>query len=272
MSGITAHMIVRNEDRWIWFAIKSVLPYVKQILITDTGSTDNTVNIVRSIKSKKIVLDQITTNSADDITKARQNQITNTHTSWIWVVDGDEIYPRKTAKEVVDATKSSQYEGIVVRRYDLLGDIFHRQRETVGEYNLFGQKGHLVTRLINLSEVKGLHLKGTYPNEGYYDEEGISTRARNPKNWYITKNYFYHSMYLKRSSLGSNLRSVFNRSKYKIETGIKIPDSIPEVFNLSRSEIAPDPLRRRSLLYELIARFITTIKNIKRAFWTGIVK
>jgi len=42
--NITAQMVVKNEENFVWFAIKSVLPYVKKFLITDTGSTDNTFN------------------------------------------------------------------------------------------------------------------------------------------------------------------------------------------------------------------------------------
>lgn len=264
-SGVTVHMILKNEDQWVWYALQAILPFVDQILVTDTGSTDKTKEIVRAINSPKIKLREVITTTAARVTAERLRQVQETETKWIWLVDGDEIYPQKTAEECVAAMKSNAYEGIVVRRYDLLGDIYHRQYETVGTYDLYGKKGHLVSRLVNQEKVRGLTYKGEYPLEGWYDKDNVSTQARDPKHWYITENYLYHAMYLKRSSLGGNL-PMFNRSKYKTETGIQITDSIPEVFSRRHPSFVPNPLFRRSLGYELLAGIITPIKNMKRKF------
>lgn len=57
-NSVTAHMIVKNEDQFIWYAISSVLPYVDKFIIFDTGSTDKTVEIIRLFKDKKIVFKQ----------------------------------------------------------------------------------------------------------------------------------------------------------------------------------------------------------------------
>ena len=264
MSNITAHMVVKNEDQWVWFAIQSILPHVSTLLVTDTGSTDHTLEIIKNISSSKIILLQVNTNNPQQITDIRQTQLNLTKTDWFWLIDGDEIYPDKTAKEIIHATNSN-FEGVVVRRYDLLGDVYHRQRESIGQYQIFGRKGHLLGRVFNKKKIKGLYVKGVYPNEGYFDEKDQSTRNRNPKDWFITQNYLYHAMYLKRSSSGSNLRYVFNRSKYKIETGIKINDQPPEVFSLPRPPSVPDPTHIRSYVYEAAASIVTPIKNLKRA-------
>ena len=45
---ITVHTLVKNEERWIWYALKSVLPFVDQIIVWDTGSTDKTTAIIRA--------------------------------------------------------------------------------------------------------------------------------------------------------------------------------------------------------------------------------
>ncbi len=260
---ITAHMIVKNEDQWVWFAIQSILPYVDKFLITDTGSTDHTVAVIKSIKSSKIQLTQTTANTPAEVTAIRSQQLDLTTTSWIWIVDGDEVYPDNTAKECLAAIKSDRYEGIVVRRFDLLGDVYHRQIESVGSYNLFGHHGHLLVRLVNKTKIKGLAYQGDYPNEGFYDGQGYSILSHDPKEWYITQTYLYHAMYLKRSSMGGNL-PMFNRSKYKIERGINIEGSLPEVFKLPRPDLVPDPLVHRSMLYEALAYIITPIKQTKR--------
>ena len=261
---LTVHMVVRNEDQWVWFALQSVLPYADQILVSDTGSTDHTVDCIRAIASPKIQFEQTNITNANGVTAVRQKQINLTRTDWIWIVDGDEVYPEKTAREVVKAA-TDKYEGVVVRRYDLLGDIYHRQKETVGEYHLYGERGHLVTRLINKKKIPDLSVAGTYPNEGYFDRNGVSLQDHDAKKWYITKNYLYHAMYLKRSSSGGNLAYVFNRKKYKIETGMKIEGTLPEVFSLARPSFISDPTKIRSRVYELTASVVTPIKNLKRA-------
>jgi len=265
ISGITVHMVVKNEDQWIWYSIQSVLQYVDKILITDTGSTDHTVEIIKSIKSPKIKLNQIIANSRLDVTKARQSQIDQTVTPWIWIVDGDEIYPKNLIQEVLETVKKNIYHLIVVRRFDLLGDIYHRQSETVGAYKMFGHSGHLLIRLINKSQFSNLHVMGEYPQESYYTKNDFCLNEIDPKNIFITNHSLSHTMYLRRSSLGGNL-PMFNRSKIKIETGINISDKYPEVFDMDKPVNVPDARQKRKYSYELLASIITPIKNLKRKF------
>ena len=254
MSSISAHMIVKNEDQWVVVAIRSILPYVDEVLVMDTGSTDNTIDLIKSISSPKIKLSCINANTPAQITKARTDQLASTKNQWVWIVDADEVYPEVTAKECVELTKNKDIEGILVRRYDLLGDVYHRQLESVGAYTLFGHTGHLLVRLVNLSKLKDLSYRGDYPLEGFYDKEGNSILTHDSLLWPATNNYLYHAMYLKRSSLGGNL-PMFNRSKYKIETGIKIEGELPSSLS---------GLPKRSLLYELIATVVTPVKQLKR--------
>ena len=266
MSGISVHMIVKNEDSWVWFALNSVLGLADQVFITDTGSSDKTIQVIESIASPKITLSRIQASSPKDLTRARIEQIQRTQTEWFWVLDGDEVYTDRGVQEIAKAVKAN-YHGIAVRRYDLLGDIYHRQRESVGQYQLLGQRGHLVTRLVRKSAFPSLHLVHPYPLEAYVDQEGRVIHSYNQDKWYITSNHLYHAMYLKRSSLGSNL-PMFNRNKYKVETGISITTSPPEVFSLTRPQFVPDPLSRRTLGYELATSIITPIKDLKRFLYT----
>jgi len=147
MTGITVNMVVKNEDNWVWYAISSVLPFVDRLLVNDAGSTDQTVEQIKLIDSKKIEFFKTPGGTAQHVTKIRQWQLDQTKTDWIWIVDGDEIYTQKLGQEIVGAVESGKYEGVVVRRYDLLGDVYHFQSESVGEYKLLGHKGHLSTRL-----------------------------------------------------------------------------------------------------------------------------
>ena len=262
-SKITVHMMVKNEDQWVRYSLLSILPYVDLVLVTDTGSTDHTIEAIKSIDSPKIKLTISRAATSMDVTRIREDQINNTKSDWFWVVDGDEIYPEKTAREVVAAINTNKFEGITVRRYDLLGDIYHRQNESVGTYKMWGTSGHLVLRSLNKSKLNGLHLRGGYPNEGYYDSSGIAIIDHDPALHYITDNYLYHAMYLKRSSLGGNL-DMFNRSKNKIELGIPLDSNPPNVFDSAPLPWEKDPKKSRSLTYLILASLITPIKYLKR--------
>ena len=59
MIKITAHMVVKNEDRFVWYAISSILKCADTFLIADTGSEDDTIKIIeemkRIIKSESII-------------------------------------------------------------------------------------------------------------------------------------------------------------------------------------------------------------------------
>lgn len=264
-TSITAHMVVKNEDQFIWYAICSVLPYVKKFIIYDTGSTDKTASIIKTINSPKIVFKQLGSIDSKQLVMLRNQQINETSTEWIWIVDGDEIYPTKTADSVVEATSNMNTIGIIVHRYDLLGDIYHSQSESVGSYQQFEKKGHYVLRLINKKLIPDLQVKGEYPKEYYADKNGASLKNRNREQFVFVKERIFHAMYLKRSSIGAILSDTLHRKKWKIETGIPIAASeLPEVFFTKRPEIVPQVTQKRNLLYSIGAVSITPLKKIKR--------
>jgi len=210
-TAVTAHMVVKNEDRFIWYALTSILPYADRVLISDTGSTDDTLRIIKSIKSEKIILKQHQAVLPDDIGRIRQKQLDDTKIGWIWVVDGDEIYSKASAREIkqIIARYGNDLEGIVVGRYDLLGDIHHYQDDSAGTYRLFGKKGHFALRLMNLANTGKLKIRGIYPYEGYYDRMGVEIIHHDKNKFVFTQGKLYHCMYLQRSFAGKVLGGNF---------------------------------------------------------------
>ncbi len=264
---ITAHMVVKNEDRFLWYALSSILPYVSTVLITDTGSTDQTVSIIKSFHDDRILFRQKKITSASELADIRTQHIQQTKTDWLWIVDGDEVYPRSLGEEIVGIVqKQKELEGIVVGRYDLLGDIYHYQSESVGAYDIFGQLGHWVLRLLRKSAIPGLHVSGMYPYEGYYDTNNTEVIHHDPKKYTFTSGRMWHAMYLKRSSSGSVLSNTFHRNKWKIEKGKKFSPAeiLPESFLLPHSG-GGDVSAKRPLWYEGAAAVVTPIKMLKRA-------
>lgn len=265
--GITAHMVVKNDDRFVWYAISSVIPYVDKFIIYDTGSSDNTVPIIQSFNNKKIIFAQKGEVNVKKMVDLRNEQIKKSETDWIWLVDGDEIYPDKVAKSISKIiSKQQNYLGVIVHRYDLLGDIYHCQNEKVGVYNQFGKIGHYVLRLINKNKIEGLQVKGEYPNEYYANKNGQSIKMLGRDKFAFVEERIFHAMYLQRST-ETNPQNILNRKKLKIESGIPIPkNELAEVFLKRRPAIVPDVTGKISTGYKLLADIVTPIKKLKRKF------
>lgn len=266
--NLTVHMVVKNEDKFIYYSISSVLNFARKIMICDTGSTDHTEKIIKSFKNNKIILTRQKVRSGADLGKIRQKQLEDTQTDWFWIVDGDEIYPESLCEEIdnIIQSKGDNLEGIIVRRLDLIGDIYHYQSESVGFYNLFGKKGHFAIRLLNKKNIPGLHVEGNYPLEGYYDKNRLEIIHHSPDKYVFTEGKLFHAMYLDRSTEGPSLMNTLHRNKWKTELGNKIDDSnpIPEVFNIKKPDFIPDVRKKRRIKYTAKAILITPFKKIKR--------
>lgn len=259
-TGITVHCIVCNEDHFIWFALKSVLPYADKIIVFDTGSTDRTVAAIAAISDKKIIFTEKGAASREKLPLLRQEMITQTVTPFFLILDGDEIWPEASIEKMVDATKNLPKEkiAIVCRTRNCVGDVWHYSPEDAGRYNLAGQKGHLAMRLFR--NVPGLSVSGRYPLESYmYGGKSLNDQQNRLEFldvWYL------HATHLTRSS--SN-KLVLGFRQQKLETGIKMKrEELPEILFKNRPSFVPDPLEHRSFWYDLAAKFVTPIKQAMR--------
>ena len=86
---IWANTIVNNEENFIWFAIMSVLDYVDKILVWDTGSTDKTVEVIKTINSNKLKFKEVGKVDPMEFTKMRQKMLEESKCDWILILDGD---------------------------------------------------------------------------------------------------------------------------------------------------------------------------------------
>lgn len=85
-------MIVKNESEVLERALKSVVSFADEIVIVDTGSTDNTVEIAKKFTDKVYYFDWI-----DDFSAARNFALSKVESDyWMWL-DADDIVPQNTA-------------------------------------------------------------------------------------------------------------------------------------------------------------------------------
>lgn len=79
-------MIVKNEEKYIQRCLNSVKGIVDEIVIVDTGSTDNTIGIVSKYPGVKL----FHFNWCDDFSSARNHSIVKATGDYILVLDADE--------------------------------------------------------------------------------------------------------------------------------------------------------------------------------------
>jgi tetratricopeptide (TPR) repeat protein len=85
MHSIALVMIVRNEARCLARCLSSVQPWVDQLVVLDTGSTDETVSIAQSHGAQVAHFTWI-----DDFSAARNAALALSHADWNLVLDADE--------------------------------------------------------------------------------------------------------------------------------------------------------------------------------------
>ncbi len=269
--GITVHCVVKNEEKWIWYALNSILEIASKVLIYDTGSTDKTVEIIKTIKSKKIIFEEKGEVNAEGLVKLRRQQLEGTQTEWFLILDGDEIWPDKTKKELVDKLKTAKENdwGVVIRAWNLVGDIYHYHPESIRYHWPFAPtsyKGWANLRVIH-TQVPGLHIQGKYPLEAYCDKNKTPLQNYGQKNLIFLKNRYFHTTYLTRSSSRSTDKKILNRlKKNKYEFGIKFPKNFkyPKVFYIKHPGIVTDPWLKRSSIETITSLLQSPIKELRR--------
>lgn len=86
MPTISAVMIVKNEARHISTCLAALQGVVDEIIVADTGSTDNTKELTRHYTDRLFEIGW-----EDDFAKARNQAISFATGEWILVVDADEV-------------------------------------------------------------------------------------------------------------------------------------------------------------------------------------
>jgi glycosyltransferase involved in cell wall biosynthesis len=90
-------MIVRNEARCLARCLRSVRDIVQEIVVADTGSTDDTVRIAREFRAKVA-----TYAWNDDFSAARNFALEQVAGDWVLVLDADEYASEALAGEIVE--------------------------------------------------------------------------------------------------------------------------------------------------------------------------
>lgn len=111
---ISLCMIVKNEQAHLERCLKSARETVDEIIIVDTGSTDNTIEIAKKFRAQ--ILEY---NWQGDFADARNYALKHANGRWILHLDADEELDKKSAKNLRNRLFFAKADGIntVLRNY-----------------------------------------------------------------------------------------------------------------------------------------------------------
>lgn len=110
---ITCCVITKNEERHLDRCLSSVSGIATEIIVVDSGSTDNTLVIAQKHSATVIEIEW-----QDDYAYARNVAIENAQQPWILFLDGDEsLQHGASLRKNLSKTRSS-VGGVVMSRYD----------------------------------------------------------------------------------------------------------------------------------------------------------
>jgi len=158
-------MIVKNEARCLARCLHSVKGIADEIVIADTGSTDNTICIAREFGAKLSHFVWV-----DDFAAARNFAIDQTAGDWVLVLDADEWASENLAKEILSFARGQPAIG----RLKIVSDFRRNQqmfRSQAFVSRLFPRGAHFAGRIHEqlISPLPRAPLRGELWHDGYLE-------------------------------------------------------------------------------------------------------
>lgn len=123
MCDITAIILTKNEELNILNCIKTIKPFVKRIIVVDSGSTDNTVDLAMEHGAE--VFFHPWRHYADQFNWALEN--VDISTKWVYRIDADERVTPELACEICSECDLHMSD-------DVNGMLMHHSLYFLGKY------------------------------------------------------------------------------------------------------------------------------------------
>ncbi|SCM83663.1 conserved hypothetical protein [uncultured Sporomusa sp.] len=152
---ISACMIAKNEEKVIARCIESYREAVDEIIVVDTGSTDQTVAIAKSLGAKVFYFQWI-----DDFSAAKNYALSKAKGDWIVFLDADEYFANGTGSNIRPFLKKldKDFGGVACRMHNF-NEVSGKITSEITHIRIFKNAKHL--RYIN-----PIHEKLNYRRQG----------------------------------------------------------------------------------------------------------
>lgn len=110
--SISLCMIVKNEQLWLEQCLKSIKSITAEMIVVDTGSTDDTVQI-----AKRFDAHLLTFAWQDDFAAARNFSLQQAKGDWILVLDADEVIAQNQLKMLQELTLDPSKAYLLTQRH-----------------------------------------------------------------------------------------------------------------------------------------------------------
>jgi len=182
-------MIVKNEARCLARCLAGVRGLADELIIADTGSTDDTVAIAKKFGAQIHHFTWI-----NDFAAARNFALAQTTGDWVLVLDADETVSEPLAREIRAFITGPRQIG----RLKIVSDFKHRgqtQRSSTFVSRLFPRGATFAGRIHEqiVSDLPRVNLHGELAHDGYLETQKSDRNvkmlqaelARDPRNAYL---------------------------------------------------------------------------------------
>ena len=222
MNNITAIILTKNEELNIKQCITSIIGLADRIVVVDSGSTDETVNIARELGAE-VFFHEPFEHYAKQFNWALDN--TDIKTKWIYRIDADEVVTPELKDEIIQACKEHEADdinGLVMRfkiyfmgRFLTHGGIYPFYNLTIFKNGYGRYEDRAMGEHIILSEGRTIDLKNDCL---HYDFKDLTTWI-NKHNWYASREVNDYFATLAQNQIDSSLYHEAEKAK-KLRDGL----------------------------------------------------
>lgn len=187
MATLSLCVIAKNEQAVLGRLLASAAPFVDEIVLCDTGSTDSTIEIARRFGAKIV-----TAPFEDDFSAPRNVSLAAANSDWILVLDADEWLDDGAGRAIRAAIENRRIAGYYLRFENRLGKgrvhrcglmrLFRNDASVRFEFAIHEQ---VLPRLMAYARRRGMKLApldaAVVIHDGYLDER-MRDRGKNERN------------------------------------------------------------------------------------------
>lgn len=113
--SISAVIITLNEEKRLPYALRSVVPWVDEVVVVDMHSDDGTTDVARDMGAKVYYHDRI-----DFFDAARDLGLEKSSGDWLLLLDADELIPPPLSNSLIQLANSGAFDVVKVPRLNYL--------------------------------------------------------------------------------------------------------------------------------------------------------